>query len=162
MVKHRAQARARIAARTLSGISAFPLVIFCLGWDLRRVYADCETSGVAAMDRTGRDHSLKGGCQCCGISSPACSEAAVSSGLDSALICGLFPETVLRRSLLKSVRAATLLSALGTLLPLNTLKAPAQQTNPLEQTKLNVGFLPITCAAPLIYAYHLPTYPREA
>ncbi len=113
------------------------------------------------MDRTGRDHSLKGGCQCCGISSPACSEAAVSSGLDSALICGLFPETVLRRSLLKSVGAATLLSALGTLLPINTLKAIAQEKKPLEKTKLNVGFLPITCAAPLIYGEQLGSYARE-
>ena len=71
---------------------------------------------------------------------------------------GLFPDPVLRRTLLKSVGAATILGALSTLLPVSTLKAIAQDKGPLEKTKLNVGFLPITCAAPLIYGENLGQY----
>jgi nitrate/nitrite transport system substrate-binding protein len=47
------------------------------------------------------------------------------------------------------------------LLPLETLKAIAQEKKPLEKTKLNVGFLPITCAAPLIYGEQLGSYSKE-
>jgi nitrate/nitrite transport system substrate-binding protein len=119
------------------------------------------------MDRAGRDHQLKQGCGCCSQDSISCqgtiscAEAAISSGLDDALISGLFPEPLLRRSLLKSVGAATLLGALSTLLPIDTLKAIAQDKKPLEKTKLNVGFLPITCAAPLIYGEQLGSYAKE-
>jgi nitrate/nitrite transport system substrate-binding protein len=74
---------------------------------------------------------------------------------------GLFPEPVLRRTLFKSVGAAALLGALGGLLPLDTLKAIAHEKKPLEKTRLNVGFLPITCAAPLIYGEQLGSYAKE-
>ncbi len=71
------------------------------------------------------------------------------------------PRSVLRRTLLKSVGAATVLGALSTLLPVSTLKAIAQDKGPLEKTKLNVGFLPITCAAPLIYGENLGHYAKQ-
>jgi len=101
-----------------------------------------------------RHHYLDGGlCQCGqahGAHAATC-EGVVSDAIDTALIHGLFPEPVLRRQLLRSVGAATLLGALSALLPVDALKAIAQEKKPLEKTKLNVGFLPITCAAPLIY-----------
>jgi len=81
--------------------------------------------------------------------------------IDSSLIVGLFPEPILRRQLLRSVGAATLLGALSTILPVDTLKAIAQERKPLEKTKLAVGFLPITCAAPIIYGEKLGLYAKE-
>jgi nitrate/nitrite transport system substrate-binding protein len=68
---------------------------------------------------------------------------------------------VLRRTLLKQVGAAVLLGSLSALLPIETLKAIAQEKKPLEKTKLNVGFLPITCAAPLIYGEQLGSYAAQ-
>lgn len=88
-------------------------------------------------------------------------EAATGDAVEQALLHGLFPEPVLRRDLLKSVGAATLLGALSSLLPLDTLKAIAQEKGPLEKPKLNVGFLPITCAAPLIYGETLGHYGKQ-
>ncbi|WNV11782.1 CmpA/NrtA family ABC transporter substrate-binding protein [Tardiphaga sp. 709] len=88
-------------------------------------------------------------------------DAAVSDAVEASLITGLFPEPLLRRQLLKTVGAATLLGALSSLLPLNTLKAIAQERKPLEKTKLSVGFLPITCAVPLIYGEKLGFYGKE-
>lgn len=76
-------------------------------------------------------------------------------------MAGLFPEPVFRRQLLKTVGAATVLGALSTILPLDTLKAIAQENKPLEKTKLSVGFLPITCAAPLIYGERLGLYTKQ-
>jgi nitrate/nitrite transport system substrate-binding protein len=113
------------------------------------------------MDQDGRDRSFKGGCRCSECTPPSCAETAVSDGLDNALLFGLFPEPVLRRSLLRSVGATALLGALGSLLPVHTLKAIAQEKQPLEKTKLNVGFLPITCAAPLIYGEQLGSFAKE-
>jgi nitrate/nitrite transport system substrate-binding protein len=110
-------------------------------------------------------HSFVGGlCQCGQEHRPSASSvetAAVSDAIDTALIQGLFPEPVLRRQLLRSVGAATLLGALSAVLPIDTLKAIAQEKKPLEKTRLNVGFLPITCAAPLIYGEELGSYRKE-
>jgi len=109
-------------------------------------------------------HSFVGGiCQCGqhGSASGLSAEAAVSAEIDTVLIHGLFPDPVLRRTLLKSVGASVLLGALASIVPVSTLKAIAQERKPLEKTKLNVGFLPITCAAPLIYGEKLGSYAKE-
>ncbi len=88
-------------------------------------------------------------------------EAVVSNQIDTALVHGLFPDPVLRRTLLKTVGASVLLGALASIVPVDTLRAIAQERKPLEKTKLNVGFLPITCAAPLIYGEKLGSYSKE-
>jgi len=109
-------------------------------------------------------HSFTGGLCGCGAhqaAPPADRTPAIGAALDEALLHGLFPEPMLRRALIKSVGAATLLGALATLLPLDTLKAIAQEKKPLEKTKLAVGFLPITCAAPLIYGEIRGDYAKE-
>jgi len=120
------------------------------------------------MRRTKHRHAFVAGLCGCGArhSAPQTGQsvdrnAAVGEAIEQALLHGLFPEPMLRRTLLKSVGAATVLGALATLLPIDTLKAIAQERKPLEKTKLNVGFLPITCAAPLIYGEHLGHYAKE-
>jgi nitrate/nitrite transport system substrate-binding protein len=114
------------------------------------------------MNDRGHDYLHSTGiCSCHRGTLSVAAETPVSDAIDTALLHGLFPEPVLRRTLLKSVGAAALLGALGGLLPLDTLKAIAQEKKPLEKTKLNVGFLPITCAAPLIYGEQLGSYARE-
>lgn len=106
-------------------------------------------------------HAFMAGRCSCGALRADSSEAALAGAVDDALIHGLFPEPMLRRALLKSVGAAGLLGALATILPLADLRAIAQEKKPLEKVKLNVGFLPITCAAPLIYGEQLGAYAKE-
>jgi nitrate/nitrite transport system substrate-binding protein len=116
------------------------------------------------MDDRSHSHSFMNGLCNCGTrdsAAPTDSERAIDAAVEAALLHGLFPNPILRRSLLKSVGAATVLGALSTLLPLDTLKAIAQEKKPLEKVKLNVGFLPITCAAPLIYGESLEHYAKE-
>jgi nitrate/nitrite transport system substrate-binding protein len=114
-------------------------------------------------DRTHRHSFVDGLCGCGQRHSipPTDGEAAVGQAVEQALLHGLFPDPIQRRTLLKSVGAATVLGALSALLPLDALKAIAQEKKSLEKTKLNVGFLPITCAAPLIYGEHLGQYAKE-
>jgi nitrate/nitrite transport system substrate-binding protein len=116
------------------------------------------------MNDKSHDYSLSAGrCPCCRQRPPPSEtpDARLSEAIDTALLRALFPEPVLRRSLLKSVGSAGLLAALSALLPIATLKAIAQEKKPLEKPKLNVGFLPITCAAPLIYGELLGSYAKE-
>jgi len=88
-------------------------------------------------------------------------EHRVADDIEQTLLHALFPEPVLRRRLLKSIGAAALLGALGEMLPISALQAIAQEKKPLEKIKLNVGFLAITCAAPLIYGEQIGSYAKE-
>jgi nitrate/nitrite transport system substrate-binding protein len=112
-------------------------------------------------DRDRNQLHVSATCACCREAAPVSAETRVSDEIETALLHGLFPEPALRRALLKSVGAAALLGALGGLLPIGTLKAIAQEKKPLEKTKLNVGFLAITCAAPLIYGEQIGAYAKE-
>src|ERR1700733_3618397 len=78
---------------------------------------------------------LENACPCCKPTSTRSAEDAISDGVETALLHGLFPDSVLRRTLLKQVGAAVLLGSLSAVLPIETLKAIAQEKKPLEKTK---------------------------
>ncbi len=80
------------------------------------------------------------------------SNDSVTSAVDQALVASLFPDLPTRRALLRGVGMSTLLAAMSNFLPLTTLRAIAQERAPLEKKNVNIGFLPITCATPLIVA----------
>jgi nitrate/nitrite transport system substrate-binding protein len=91
-------------------------------------------------------------------------EQALSAGMDEALLRGMFPDNAFRRNFLRAVGAGSALSAVSSLIPLDSLKAFAQETRTpgaLEKKSLTVGFLPITCATPLIYAEQLGLFARQ-
>jgi nitrate/nitrite transport system substrate-binding protein len=74
----------------------------------------------------------------------------------------LFPDDVSRRRFLRAVGASTALSAISTLFPLGAAKeAFAQTAGKIEKAKLNVGFIPITCATPIIMAHPMGFYSRH-
>ncbi len=101
----------------------------------------------------------RGLCGCGGFHAE--SEDALGAAVDAALLGGLFPDSVLRRTLLKAVGATTLLAALSDLLPIGTLHAVALERAAPEKTKLDVGFLPITCATPLIMGFERGTFAKQ-
>lgn len=91
-------------------------------------------------------------------------EKALSAHIDESIFRAMFPEPTFRRKFLKAVGAATALNAVSSLIPLDALKAFAQETKtpgPIEKKTLNVGFLPITCATPLIYAEKLDYFTKQ-
>ncbi|MEW9526829.1 ABC transporter substrate-binding protein [Agrobacterium radiobacter] len=71
---------------------------------------------------------------------------------DEALLKAVFPQELERRSLLKAVGRATALAALNAILPLNWASQAFAETAPLEKTAVQIGFIPITCATPIIMA----------
>ena len=85
----------------------------------------------------------------------------IADPVETALLTGLFPNPRSRRRFLRAVGAGTALAALEALLPVSALKALAQDRLVPEKPALAVGFLPITCATPLIMAEHLGLYAKQ-
>ena len=88
-------------------------------------------------------------------------EAALNRAVDSAVMRALFPVDEDRRNFIRAVGATTAMAAVGTLFPLDVVKALAQEKGPLEKKDLKIGFVPITCATPLIMAHPMGFYARE-
>ncbi len=127
-------------------------------------------------DRTRRDpedvgRPLRPRCACGGehdpsshadLGSPEVSEEGRMNALiETALVRALFPDARVRRAFLRSVGRRTAGAAIASLLPVGTLQALAQERRVPEKKTLNVGFLPITCATPIVAADPLGFYAAE-
>ena len=118
-----------------------------------------------AVDPYDADRPLKLRCACGQDHAPgahAASLAAASDAkLEASLIKALFPVDAVRRRFLRAVGANTARAAIASVLPLGALQAMAQEKGPLEKKDLKVGFIPITCATPLIMAHPLGFYQKQ-
>ena len=89
-------------------------------------------------------------------------EARVTRVVESAVMRALFPHDASRRRFLRAVGSTTAAAAVAQFLPIGLIsEALAQGTGPLEKTDLNVGFIPITCATPIIMAHPMGFYERQ-
>jgi nitrate/nitrite transport system substrate-binding protein len=79
----------------------------------------------------------------------------------SAVMRAVFPNDAGRRAFLKSVGASTALAVLSQLFPLKTATEVFAEGAPLEKTDLKVGFIPITCATPIIMAQPMGFYAKQ-
>ena len=81
--------------------------------------------------------------------------------IEATLVKALFPAEPVRRAFLKAVGRRTAMAAISSVLPIASLQAMAQDKKPLEKKDLKVGFIPITCASPLIMADPLGFYRQQ-
>ena len=89
-------------------------------------------------------------------------EAASNRMIEQAVVRALFPRDELRRNFLKAVGVRTAMSAIASVLPVGAMQAIAQDTKlAIEKKDLQIGFVPITCATPLIMSAPLKFYERE-
>jgi nitrate/nitrite transport system substrate-binding protein len=80
----------------------------------------------------------------------------------AAVMRAIFPKDVARRAFLKSVGASTALAALAQFFPLATAtEVFAQGAGVPEKKDLKVGFIPITCATPIIMAHPMGFYSKQ-
>ena len=98
----------------------------------------------------------------------ACEDApADGTGLhgqvvDEAAIRAAFPEPATRRAMLAAFGAPTLLAAISQFVPLHIAReAMAQAPGTPEKRDLKIGFIPITCATPIIMADPMGFYRRH-
>jgi nitrate/nitrite transport system substrate-binding protein len=110
------------------------------------------------------------GCNCGQHASQTQHDIAVGAGdvdalnsrvVQTAVMRALFPQDAERRKFLSVVGASTAWAAISSLIPFGTLEAMAQEKGALEKKDLKVGFIPITCASPLIMADPLGFYKKE-
>ncbi len=93
---------------------------------------------------------------------PAASEEKRYEGVvASAVMRAMFPQDASRRAFLKTVGASTALAALSQVFPLATATDLLAQTGPVEKKDLKVGFIPITCATPIIMAHPMGFYAKH-
>jgi len=81
--------------------------------------------------------------------------------IEATLVKALFPQDDVRRRFLRAVGKNTAMAAIASVLPTASLQAMAQDRAPLEKTDLKIGFIPITCATPLIMAHPLGFYKKQ-
>jgi nitrate/nitrite transport system substrate-binding protein len=81
--------------------------------------------------------------------------------IETALVRALFPDDRLRRRFLRAVGVNTARAAIASALPIGAMQAIAQERGKPEKADLKVGFIPITCATPLIMADPLGFYRRQ-
>src|SRR5580693_9302230 len=79
----------------------------------------------------------------------------------SAVMRAIFPGDAARRAFLKSVGASTALAALSQFFPIKTATEVFADAGTPEKKDLKVGFIPITCATPIIMAAPLGFYSKR-
>jgi nitrate/nitrite transport system substrate-binding protein len=87
--------------------------------------------------------------------------AEADAFVEASLVKALFPHDGLRRRFLKAVGRRTAMAAIGSVLPVAALQAMAQDKGAIEKKDLKIGFIPITCATPLIMAHPLGFYSKQ-
>jgi len=89
-------------------------------------------------------------------------DALAERAVEGAVMRALFPRDEARRRFIGAVGASTAVAAVSSLFPLAAAKeAFAQQTLKIEKSRLKVGFIPITCATPIIMAHPMGFYARH-
>ena len=88
-------------------------------------------------------------------------EAESRNFIEASLVKALFPQDALRRRFLRAVGRNTAMAAIGSVLPIASLQAMAQDKAAPEKKDLKIGFIPITCATPLIMAHPLGFYSKQ-
>ena len=82
--------------------------------------------------------------------------------VEETVLRAVFPDAATRRSLLSAFGLGTVMAAIGDVLPLGIAReALAQAPGPLEKSALKIGFIPITCATPIIMADPMGFYRKH-
>ena len=96
----------------------------------------------------------------CEKTAPA-GESRIADLLEEAALRGILGSLATRRKFFKLVGATTALAIIEDIMPVSKLRAwAAESSGKPERTELKVGFIPITCATPLIMAEPLGFYKK--
>ena len=112
--------------------------------------------GALACDAFDPDAQHSPGCGCARASANSLGQAVAP-----ALFRAAIPDPVQRRALLQAVGGGAVLAALAELFPLGAATAMAEEGGKIEKPDLKIGFIPITCASPIIMAQPLGFYSKH-
>ena len=112
---------------------------------------------------TQADHARDGAAQlqCVPVESQPSDEKRYENVVASAVLRAVFPKDAGRRAFLQALGASTALAAVSQFFPLGTATEIFGATGPIEKKDLKVGFIPITCATPIIMAKPMGFYEKH-
>jgi len=88
-------------------------------------------------------------------------EARLRRVVEGAVVRALFPHEGSRRAFLTAVGASTAAAAISAVFPLATATEVFADEGKPEKSALKVGFIPITCATPIIMAHPMGFYKKH-
>jgi nitrate/nitrite transport system substrate-binding protein len=88
-------------------------------------------------------------------------ETRLTRVVDQAVLRAIYPEDATRRTLLKAVGAGALAAAIAQFFPLGLAREAFAASGPVEKKDLKIGFIPITCATPIIMAHPMGFYSKH-
>ncbi len=116
-------------------------------------------------------YMMKPGCSCgahdseraCTVISNSAADDAQLYGrtVEQAVLRAIAPNPLHRRALLQGVGASTLAAAIASFFPLAAATEAFAQAGKPEKTDLKVGFIPISCATPIIMAEPMGFYKKQ-
>ena len=112
----------------------------------------------------GRPHDAAFGCDEVPNASAADGTRAFGEVAEQAVLRALYPDDATRRGMLRAVGAGTLFAAINAFFPLGAARealAQAPAGGAIEKPNLKIGFIPITCATPIIMADPMGFYRRH-
>lgn len=111
---------------------------------------------------------LTRGCSCGAHASQAEHDAVPTTDIgrtarvvESAVLRAMFPHDQTRRNFIRAVGSTTAVSALASVFPLGAATEAFAQAGKPEKPDIKVGFIPITCATPIIMAAPMGYYSRN-
>jgi nitrate/nitrite transport system substrate-binding protein len=111
-----------------------------------------ETEGLNPTDRAFLEHRS---------SRQPDADTTVTRALESSVLRGIFRTDIARRAFLKQVGSAAAAALVGSFFPLQNLRAMAEDARKnIEKKSLKIGFVPITCATPLVAGHALGFYKK--
>jgi nitrate/nitrite transport system substrate-binding protein len=111
--------------------------------------------------RSQAEHDLAARLQCAPVEETRSVDQRYDDVVASAVMRAIFPRDAARRAFLKSVGAATALAAVSQFFPLRTATEVFAESGPIEKKALKIGFIPITCATPIIMAQPMGFYAKH-
>ncbi|MFM9846065.1 MAG: CmpA/NrtA family ABC transporter substrate-binding protein [Hyphomicrobiaceae bacterium] len=113
-----------------------------------------------------KTHLAAPGCSCGRHANQAEHDRGTSEDLyqrvvQQGVLRAVFPHDATRRAFLTSVGATTAAGALANILPLGVVSDALAQGLKPEKTDLKIGFIPITCATPIIMAAPMGSYAKQ-
>ena len=88
-------------------------------------------------------------------------ESRLKRVVEAGLMRALFPHDATRRAFVRAVGATTAAAAIAEAFPILTATEALAQTGAPEKKDLKVGFIPITCATPIIMAHPMGFYGKQ-
>jgi nitrate/nitrite transport system substrate-binding protein len=110
----------------------------------------------------------RSGCSCGQHHSQTAHDADIASRdeqmkrvVESAVVRAIFPQDAARRAFLAAVGTSTAYAAIASIFPLATATDVFAQAAAPEKKDLKIGFIPITCATPIIMAKPMGFYEKQ-